>query len=311
MHPDIDRGLPAPQHAPADTPCGESPATRPGTRSPLREHLRALGRLRGDSSPKVREALRAEFAAAGRAGLATLRRASDADDARVHIHARELLVGTQRAQVVRRLVRHAARPHLNLERSLFLLGRLDRHDLDARPYIKALDAMGAEVRRRAQTCETPIERARVLVEYMASELGFEGDAETYHHPDNVHLHRTIERKRGLPLTLTALYMLVGRRAGLRVGAIPMPGHVLLRLFGRSRNLIVDPFHGCQTRSQQALRRQLTRHGLSCDPAWFRHASDEDLFARQIRNLANGLRTQGRIDEAHALAPVLDVLAGVQ
>ena len=85
MQPDIDRGLPAPQHATADTPCGESPAIRPGARSLLRERLRALGRLLGDSSPRVREALRTEFAAAGPAGLATLRRASDADDARAYV----------------------------------------------------------------------------------------------------------------------------------------------------------------------------------------------------------------------------------
>ncbi|MDP6409000.1 MAG: transglutaminase-like domain-containing protein [Planctomycetota bacterium] len=256
----------------------------------------------------MRAALRAEFAAAGRTGRAALLEASKADDARARAHARELLVGIERNEVVQRLVRHVVRPHLDLERALFLLGRLDRHDLDTRAYTRALDAMGAEVRRRAERRATPIERARVLVGYLASELGFEGDAQTYYHPDNVHLHRTIERKRGLPLTLTALYLFVGRRAGLRVDALPMPGHVLLRLHGRSRNLIVDPFHACQTRSQQALKQHLVRRGKGFDPTWFRPASDRDLFARQIRNLANGLRIQGRTREALALSPILGVMA---
>lgn len=273
-----------------------------------RARLARLVPLLGDDSPRVRAVLRREFAAAGRVGLARLARLARSNDARVRAHARALRLELEREEVVRRLVRHVARPQIDLERALFLLGRFEDPRLDARPLRRALDAMGEEVAERASSRPNPIDKARVLVEYLGKELGYHGDADDYHHPDNVHLHRAIVRKRGLPLTLVALYVCVARRARLRVGALPLPGHVMLRLYGREQNLIVDPFQRGETKTQAALMTYLARNRLSFQSSWFRDADDASLFQRQVQNLVQALITHGQRREATALGRLLRALA---
>ncbi|MCB9915217.1 MAG: hypothetical protein H6828_08720 [Planctomycetes bacterium] len=208
----------------------------------------------------------------------------------------------------RRLARYVAAGAVRLEPGMWRLAALEHPAFDARPYRRALDAMAREVQNRAAIYSDPLDRARVLVDYLGRELGYTGDIESYTSPDNVFLHRTIERKRGLPLTLCALYAAVARRAGLRTGLLPLPGHVMLRLYGRERNLIVDPFHGGEARTQEALREYLAEHGLQFRPVWFQRAPDDVLLRRQVANLRNSLVGIGRVDRARRLSAVLALFA---
>ena len=209
---------------------------------------------------------------------------------------------------MRRLLCYAARGSVDLEQALMLLSRLERADFDARPYRRALDAFAAEVSKRLARERDALARPMVLVHYLGEELGFAGAREDYHHPDNVYLHRAIERKSGMPLTLAAIYMLVARRVGLRAAALPLPGHVLLRLYADDSAMIVDPFSGGRLCTQEECLSYLARQGLKPQPSWFHDASDDQLFQRQVMNLVQSLRLRGLDRGAHELyrlALVLD------
>lgn len=270
--------------------------------------LRAAASLLGDESPKVRRALALEFARSGRPGAAILRHASYSGDARVRTHARALLDELDWELARRRLLSYAGRRQIDLETGMWLICGLERREFDARPYHKALDAMASEVGQRcASLQDRPLECGKVLVDYLGLELGYAGDLEAYSSPDNVYLHRTIESKRGLPLTLCALYASVAARVGLKTGIVPLPGHVMLRLYGRHTNLIVDPFHGGEARSQESLTQYLAEHGLQFNPLWFHSASPHTLLRRQVANLRNALVDVGRPTRARRLSAVLEIL----
>jgi len=262
--------------------------------------LEAVARLIGDDSPTVRAALLHELRAAGRLAGPHLRRAARSDDPRRRSHARQILEALRQERVVRRLVGFAARGELDLERGLFLLSRLAEPALDRRPYQRALDAMAAQVESRARNLTDELSRARMLVEYLGQELGYRGDVEAYSSPDNVHLQRVITMRRGLPLSLCALYSFVARRCSIHTGIVPLPGHVMLRLYGRHQNLIVDPFHGGEAKSQEDLVQYLKQHGLRFDPVWMHDASSRMLFRRQVANLRNAWRQLGRFESARRL-----------
>lgn len=293
--------------APAPGPLAQTP--RPAGRivSPHLERLRAAASLIGDRSSVVRQSLLHEFRRAGAMARPLLRRALANDDATVRAHARSLLDTLESEDVLRRLLRHVSRDVIDLEQALFLLSRLDRAHFDSRPYVRAIDAMGKEVRRRSTHCGDDLERGKILVEYLGTELGYRGDMDTYPQPENVFLHRTIERKVGLPLTLCALYSFVGRRAGIRTGLVPLPGHVMLRLYGSSKNLIVDPFHGGEARCQESLMAYLREHGLKFRPVWFQDACENRLLRRQIANLRNAYMAVSRHGRARRLVPLIDHL----
>jgi regulator of sirC expression with transglutaminase-like and TPR domain len=193
---------------------------------------------------------------------------------------------------------------VGLERGLLLLSRLDRADFDRRPYVRALDAMGAAVRDRIAAAPDERTAPLALAHYLGDELGFIGSETDFNHPDNIYLHRAIERKRGMPLTLVAIYLLVARRAGLRAAPIALPGRVLLRLYAGPRSLILDPFLGGKARTRQDCVNYLAKHGLVPRPQWFADASDAVLFHRHLLNLMGSHQTLGRAREAAEISAIV-------
>jgi regulator of sirC expression with transglutaminase-like and TPR domain len=196
------------------------------------------------------------------------------------------------------------RPGLDLERGLLLLGRIEEPQLDARPYLTALDAMAAEVVRRTESMPPGSVRAQALVDYLAGELGYTGEDGDYHHPDNVYLHRSIVRRRGLPLTLAAIYLFVARRARISAAPVALPGHVVLRFHGHDRNLLIDPFNQGAELSERECLSYLAARGLAFNPKWFADASDAKMFERQVRNLCVSYRRRGLEREVRLIARIL-------
>jgi regulator of sirC expression with transglutaminase-like and TPR domain len=262
------------------------------------DRLAALMALVSDESPTVWARVREELASGGKRSRSALVRAAQSADPRVRSRARRCLADRERRRVLRRLLAFGMREELDLERGLFLLGRLDLPRLDRRPYVRALDALGTRVRQRVARESDPLARAMVLAQVLGNELGFVGAEVDFSHPDNIHLHRAIERKRGMPLTLTAIYLFVARRAGIRAAPLALPGRVMLKVYAGARSILVDPFHGGRVRTRGDLVRYLGEHGLVARPEWFHDASDAALFQRHVLNLmsssqARGLRRESR------------------
>jgi len=271
----------------------------------------ALIDLLDDVNHAVWRPVRSRLAAMGPGVLPALRKAARGDRPRLRARARDLLAKAQRRQAVRHLIRHGARQEIDLERALYLLSHLHTANFDARPYVRALDAMGRDVRQRIEHLEPGSARLEGLATYLGTERGFRGDTTDYHHPDNSFLHRVIERRRGLPLTLSAIYLFVGRRAGIQCGATALPGHVVVQLRSGDTSMLVDPFHGGRELSRRDCLQYLTQHGHAPDPAWFRDAGDGVILLRQVRNLMNSYRTRGLVSRARELLPVLEVLGRTQ
>ena len=273
-----------------DTASTLAGAARPGAGpSGERARLETLVELLGDASPTVLNEVRREFDRRGKGALVALRRAARHPSPQIRARARLLLLSRDRERVLRRLVGYAGRPEIGLESGLWILSRLEQPRLDMRPYLLALDAMAAEVIRRIEGKPPGLERAMVLPQYLGQELGYAGDEDDYDHPDNIYLHRAIERRRGMPLTLAALYQCIARRAGLSVAPVPIPGHVMLRLREGGKSALIDVFKGGERRTERDLLKYLAEQHLPFNPSWFRDADDASMFQRQINNLRGSYR----------------------
>lgn len=283
----------------ADSAAGEA-------RSPVRkrrERYRALASFLGDDSPVVREEVRRQYESAGRAGLPSLRRAARVDAPIVRSRARTLLLEREKTLALRRLLRHVSTGRIELEKALFLLACYAEPGLDPRPWQAQLDEWAREVTRRASGIDDPLDRAQTMVEYLSKKVGLSSAKGDFHHPDNVHIQRVIERKRGMPLTLCAIYMFVGRRAQISTACVPLPGLVMLRLYGQGESRIVDPYNRGQIRSDKACREYLKQNGLPVKGAWFRDADDLLLLKRQISNLIRSAELRGIPREKRELSMI--------
>lgn len=284
-------------------PSGFKSGSKPGL-----PKVQTLLSLLADDSPRVEAGVRAAFERLGKAAVPGLTRAARSGEPMLRGRARQMLLERERTKAVRRLVRYAAREEHDMEKALLLLDQHHSPGADLRAYVKVLDIFGETLAKRAGKLPCGRKRVDALVDYMAMELGLSGAESDYHHPDNICLHRAIDRRRGMPLTLAALYACVGRRAGIQVDLLPFPGHVLVLVHEGGDRIILDPFGGGTRISEQKCLAYLTVHRLPQRKEFLQPASPTAIFLRQVLNLIQSCKLRGRHQDAHALEQVLHVLS---
>lgn len=131
---------------------------------------------------------------------------------------------------------------IDLGRAALLVGAEEEPSrCDVERCMESLERMGREARERVSfSVGSPVE---ALNNYLFEEQGFGGNTDDYYDPRNSMLHRVLERRKGIPITLSVVYMEVGRRAGLRVEGVGMPGHFIVRAStSDGASALVDPFN---------------------------------------------------------------------
>lgn len=132
---------------------------------------------------------------------------------------------------------------IDLDEAALSLALLDHPDTDLAPYRELIDTIETRLEIVGGDAETPAERADALAEVLNGEFGFTGDADSYDDPANADLIRVIDRRRGLPVSLSILWVAVARRLGWQAAALDVPGHVLVLIGQQADPVIVDPFAG--------------------------------------------------------------------
>lgn len=161
---------------------------------------------------------------------------------------------------------------------------------DCRPQqvLEQVRGWAARLRVRLAQDASPFARLRLLNHFFFGELGFTGAGDDYQSVCNSDLHRVIERRRGIPVTLSILYMELGKAAGLKLQGVSFPGHFLVRLRLNDGTVFIDVFGGGATLSTEDLRQRLraTLPGEADPPLapYLRAATDQEILARLLRNL---------------------------
>ena len=194
-----------------------------------------------------------------------------------------------------RLVRLVRRADADLaEAALLCCAEVDP-DLDVDLALLRLDALADGLRTRGFQVGDPEQAARRIAEYLAVEQGFTGDTDTYHHPDNALLTRVLDRKRGLPITCSILYVAIARRLDVRAYLVNLPGHVVAAVPGPDRPILIDPFHDGQVLDERAVAQRITE--LSAGQATFHRAMLRpthavDVVRRLLNNLTRDFQATG-------------------
>lgn len=130
-----------------------------------------------------------------------------------------------------------------IDEAALSLALLDHPDIDPTPYRDLLEAMAMRLDAAGGTATDPSDRAVALAGVIGGEFGFVGDRTSYDDPANADLVRVIDRRQGLPVSLSILYVGAARRLGWDAEALDVPGHVLVMVGAEAVPVIVDPFRG--------------------------------------------------------------------
>ena len=200
-------------------------------------------------------------------------------------------------------------PEIDLAGAALAVARIEHPDLVPEPSLARLDELAARStaakiadRRRA------IER---LCDFLFDETGFRGNADDYYDPRNSCLNDVLDRRLGIPITLSVLLMEVGRRVGLEILGIGLPGHFCAGARLGGEIVLLDPFGGgrrLERREAEAIASRAVGREVELTDAHFVPATKAQIVVRMLRNL-QGIYAR-REDWGKALA-VIDRLLVVE
>lgn len=200
--------------------------------------------------------------------------------------------GKLRAASARELFRAEARKPdalVRLDRAALLIAAEDAAQASVEmlaKYLRRLDELAAEA--RDALARSTGSATRCFNRFIFEEKGFTGNQLDYYDPRNSLLHEVIERRTGIPITLSVIYIEVGRRAGLDVEGVGLPGHFVVRVreLGERDAMLVDPFHGVMlTREDCQDRLDTVYNGrVLLSEEHLRAASAREILVRMLRNL---------------------------
>ncbi len=181
------------------------------------------------------------------------------------------------------------------------LAALDCPRVDLRPYVDHLAALAASVAAATPGPRTPLDdRITAINAVLFEGLGYVGDTESYDDLQNTNLIGVIDRRRGLPIVLSLIYLHAARAQGWSAEGINFPGHFVLRMSDGPDRAIVDPFNRGR-RIEAAELRELLKlsHGEDAEltPEHFAAASNRDILLRLQNNAKLRLIRLGKLDGA--------------
>ena len=179
---------------------------------------------------------------------------------------------------------------INLAEAALAIAAEEYSDLDIAAYLDRLEEMGMTLRRRMRPDISTGDSIRLLNHYLFEELGFSGNTDDYYDPRNSFLNDVIERRLGIPITLSVIYIEVGRRIGLPLHGVSFPAHFLVKCVVREGAIVLDPYSKGVSLGLDDLVRRLKawRGGIELDnelvKSMLATAGSREILARILRNL---------------------------
>lgn len=158
--------------------------------------------------------------------------------------------------------------------------------LDTARWLRELDRLGARLRAAAPEPLRAASALRALRKLLAEDEGFRGNVAAYYDPRNSFLNDVLERRLGIPISLSIVYMEVARRAGLALEGVAFPGHFLVKHVSASgMEVFLDPYNGGEVLSaEECVARFRPAARGEFDPGWLDAVGPHQILARMLHNL---------------------------
>jgi regulator of sirC expression with transglutaminase-like and TPR domain len=185
--------------------------------------------------------------------------------------------------------RLAAREPIPLARGALVLAKEEYPELDVEHYLERLAQLSREAEPIVRAGEDTVERVQLLSEFMFGNKGFEGNRDNFGDPRNSFLNDVLDRRLGIPITLSLVYIELGRRLGLNLFGVSFPTHFLVKAVDQRGELIIDPFNGGIILGLDEIRARLTQiygQPVNLHPAMLKAVGARVILTRMLRNLKN-------------------------
>lgn len=156
-------------------------------------------------------------------------------------------------------------------------------------YLSQLDTLAEEVRELLDPLEPVATQAKMLADFLFQEQGFRGNTAEYNDPRNSFFNDLLDRRLGIPITLSVLYLAIANRVRIPAYGVGLPGHFIVGVRDslQIEDILLDPFHnGVQLSIEDCKRLVQETAGITTpfQRNWLRPSHPLDILARMLNNL---------------------------
>lgn len=209
------------------------------------------------------------------------------------------------------LVGRADDERIDLLRAALMIARAEYPELKIEPYVARIESLARRVANRVPDFGDPNETISALNRVLFDEEGFRGNREDYYDPRNSFLNDVIDRKLGIPIALSVVYMEVAKRAGLPLFGVGMPGHFLLKHYDpEGRQVLIDVYNRGAIISSgecQAKLDEIYSGQLELRPEFLVAVGKRQVLTRMLNNLKNIYASSRSFRKA---LPIVDMILAI-
>ncbi|MFT3869946.1 MAG: transglutaminase-like domain-containing protein [Nibricoccus sp.] len=242
--------------------------------------------LLDDPQPSVRQALLTHFLEHQTAALHFLKSIANGNNRPLAFHARWFLEELKFSDPVAEFRGFIRSLNYELETGALLLSRTVHPRIDIAHCCEQLDALAARCRELFAEPMTAREKCRILNRVLFHENGFHGNAEHYMDPLNSYLDQVLTRRKGLPISLSIVYLLVAHRVGLEIEPVGLPGHFVVGCYTEGEPFFIDPFENGAFRTPDSLFDWLRARNISPQISDLAPTPVREVLCRCCRNLVH-------------------------
>jgi regulator of sirC expression with transglutaminase-like and TPR domain len=199
----------------------------------------------------------------------------------------------------------------NLARGALLIALEEYPRLDVDGYVDELDGLAARVEKRCTPNEPPVFRLGHLHAELFDVDGYRGDSTSYYDPRNAYLNEVIDRRIGIPITLSIIFLHVATKLGFTAFGVGLPGHYIVKVQFELNEVYVDPFHDGTTLTMTeigALLRQVSGGQAQLGREHLRAWSARETLARVLANLQSMWARAGDPRRSNAARERMEILS---
>jgi regulator of sirC expression with transglutaminase-like and TPR domain len=200
---------------------------------------------------------------------------------------------------------------IELDLAALEIASLDHPEVHLDPYLDLLDALAERTDEADHSSSSSLSKANILASVIGDDEGFVGDRENYDSAANADMIQVIDRRLGLPVALSILYVATARKIGWAADALNTPGHVLVRIGPEQDPVLLDPFNGGTVVDPPQLAAMMERilgTGVAVAPEFISPMSNRMVLVRLLMNQATRAESAGETRRALTLYDRITTIA---
>jgi regulator of sirC expression with transglutaminase-like and TPR domain len=206
----------------------------------------------------------------------------------------------------------------DLLKGALLVARYQYPDLEEEPYYRQLELIKKDILAESQEKMTPVEQIKVINHVLFDVFRFSGNKASFHAPPNNYINSVLESKKGNPLSLSIVYLVVAQSLNIPLAGVNLPEHFVLGYIGQGRrnalgeleqpiSFYINPFSKGTIFSKREIDTFLSQLKISPQPEFYRPCSNRQIILRMINNLIfayEGMGYKHKADELKQLRQIV-------